>query len=389
MGIDSFAKTICIAFLVFLSFRAGAQCADTSYAVFVASNNPVVCKGESNGRLLIRVNPIDASSVSFVISIDGGPLMAIPPSMAVPGTFDKEYTGLMAGTYEIVVRDNNNCFDTINVSIQEPAEPFTVRIDSFMDATCFNNGFLQATTTGGWSSPTAYTWTAFDNMMNVLPGYPRTLGYLLSGLEGGMYTVSATDFRGCTASASATLQGFPEFAIDILPAGNHEVDLGDFIDLNVVASSGTNITYQWFPLTYLEYLSPGGDSVRSTPCGEVTYIVLGIDQDRQCSDADSVRITLTGEFDPFVPNIFNPQSFDPRNNEFQVFGPGIVDVDMEIFDRKGALIYESQDSTLAKWNGLIGGDGLEAVAGKYIYNIRVRSICGETVGRSGGVSLIR
>jgi hypothetical protein len=389
VGIVGFVRTICIGVLVFLSLSAGAQCADTSYAVFIPVNKPVICKGESNGSFTVRINPIDNSSVSYVVFFEGGPPVIADPSMDVPGTFESTFSGLAVGSYEVVVRDNNNCYDTLNVDIQEPAEAFTVLIDSTSDATCFDNGYIAATTTGGWSSPTVYTWTAFDDMMNILPGYPRTLGFSLSGLQGGAYTVEATDFRGCTASASTSLVGFPEFEISILPPGNQVSDLGEAIELNVTASSGTNISYQWFPLTYLEILSPLGDTVRSTPCSEVIYIVLGIDEDRQCSDADSVLVSLTGEFDPFIPNIFNPNSFDPRNNEFQVFGAGIQDVDMEIFDRKGALIYESSDSTLARWNGLIGGDGLEAVAGKYIYNIRVRSICGEVLGRSGGVTLIR
>ena len=389
MGKGNFVKTLSFALLVFLSLNAGAQCADTSFASFEVNNNPVVCKGEANGSVKIRINPLHPSSVSYVIFFDGGAPVVPTPSVSAPGTFDTTFVGLIAGSYEVIIRDNNGCEDTLYVDILEPAEPFTVLIDSSRDATCFNNGYLQASTIGGWSNPTVYTWTAFDNMLNILPGYPRTLGFVLNGLEGGPYTVEATDLRGCTASASANLVAFPEFEVNILPPGNHIVDLGESINLVAFPSSGTNINYQWFPLTYLDQLSTSGDSVRSTPCSNVDYIVLAIDNDRQCSAADSVNISLKGEFDPFVPNIFNPNSLDPRNNEFQVFGVGIVNVDMEIFERKGAMVYESSDSTIAKWNGLIGGDGLEAVAGKYIYSMKIESICGEIVGRSGGLSLLR
>jgi len=368
-----------------------AQCmADTSFALSTPQIVNDTCKGDANGAVKIRINPLSATSTSYTIFFNmSGPFIPTP-STTVPGTFEYLFTGLPANTYEVIVIDNNFCADTIYATVNEPALPFTVLIDSLRDALCGNNGYLAATTTGGWSSPTVYTWTAFDDMMNVLPGYPRTLGFQLLGLMGGDYTVSATDLRGCTATASATLIGGSTFEVAINPPTDPTVSLGDSIDLNAYVNTGGNIDYTWFPTTYLESISANNDSVRSTPCSEITYIVLAIDAAKGCSDADSISIKLTGEFDPFVPNIFNPFSPDPRNAEFQAFGPGISGVEMRIFDRKGAAIYESpSDVLIGKWNGRIGGNGIEAVAGKYLYTLRINSICGETVSRSGGISLLR
>lgn len=393
-NIKSVLRTIfVVAFTVFLSLDCAAQCdADTAFAISVPVLVNDTCKGDANGAVTIRINPQSSTSTNYSMFFPGNPPVIPTPSATVPGTFEASFNGLSANVYQVIVIDNNGCIDTVDVNIQEPAEPFTILIDSLRNALCGNNGYLAATTIGGWSSPSAFTWTAFDNMMNILPGYPRTLGYQLAGLSEGSYIVEATDFRGCKATASATLAGAAPFEVNIFPPGDQSVDLGDSIDVFASVSSGTNITYQWFPQTYIEPLSADGDSIRITPCSEQSYIVLAIDAARGCSSADSINIRLTGEFEPFVPNIFNTNSFDPRNNVFQAFGIGVIDVDIQIFDRKGGLVYEtptSDTNTLDSWNGRLGGDGALAVAGKYLYIVRIKSICGETVSRQGGVSLLR
>lgn len=384
-------KTVIAAFCLLFSLEAGAQClADTSFALSTPQIVNDTCKGDANGAVTIRINPLSATSTGYSIFFNGSGPFAPTPSVSVPGTWESQFSGLAANTYQAIVVDNNFCADTIEVQIREPDEPFTVVIDSVRDALCGSNGYIAATTTGGWSNPSVFTWTAFDDDMNVLPGYPRTLGYQLQGLTGGLYNVSATDLRGCRATASVNLVAGLPFEVSIDPPTDQTVSLGDSIDISASVNSGTNITYQWFPTTYLQPLSAANDSVRSKPCSDVTYIVLAIDASRNCSDADSITVSLTGEFDPYIPNIFNPYSPDPRNNVFQAFGPGITDVEMQIFERKGGLIFENPaDTRIGTWDGRIGDSGPEAVAGKYLYFLRITSICGETVSRSGGVTLLR
>ena len=66
----------------------------------------------------------------------------------------------------------------------------------------------------------------------------------------------------------------------------------------------------------------------------------------------------------WVPNIFTPG--EGTNREFKIFGIGLLDVDVSIFDRNGTLIcrYDGMESS---WNGTAKGH--ECQQGSYVYLI--------------------
>lgn len=370
--------------------KVNAQaCTGSGFAVS-SQMTPVICKNDSDGTIFIRINPLDTIPTDYEIFIGSGSATVPTPSTDIPGTFEATFTGLSAGFYPFLISNDNNCDTTFVVEVTEPDEPFALQVDSIRNALCGDNGYIAVSTTGGWSTPTVFEWNGTDEMGAQLPGFPTSFGFQLTQLVGGNYTIATTDLLGCPTTGSATIIGRPEnFELTLSPAVDPVINLGESVDLSASVNFGTNISYTWFPPDYLTINTSSGDSVTSTPCENVDYIVLAIDNDNQCSDADSISVFLTGSFEPFVPNVFRPASNDPRNNEFQAFGIGIENVDMQIFDRKGAMIYESADSTIAKWNGLLGGDGNPAVAGKYIYEMRIRSVCDDVRTKSGGISLLR
>ncbi|MEZ5024750.1 MAG: hypothetical protein R2728_16110 [Chitinophagales bacterium] len=376
--------------LVCLPQAVNAQC--PGFSIINASATDVVCKGDNNGRITVLVNNTGATILTSYIQ--PGP----PPSGQMQATsiggnqvFVDTFYNLAAGVYDVIVGDETLCTDTIKVTVSEPSSPFTVLFDSTRDASCGNNGYLAASTTGGWSNPTVFVWDGYDPMGQQINGFPKQLGFQLTTLTAGTYTVTATDSRGCKDDSTITLVGGSIFEVDITSFNNTlPMPLGDSIDLVATPNSAGNITYSWFPLRDLESISLLGDTVRVKPCVERSYIVLAIDQDRQCSDVDSIRITLDGSFAPWLPNIFDPTDPSPDRSEFKAFGKGIVEVDLEIFDRKGAIVYETPDSVaLGSWNGKFGNTGSDLVAGKYLFISRIKSICGEIISKSGGITLLR
>jgi gliding motility-associated-like protein len=109
-----------------------------------------------------------------------------------------------------------------------------------------------------------------------------------------------------------------------------------------------------------------------------------------CIASDSVQITLKDSIAPtlFIPNAFTPNE-DNINDEFKVFGEGIVEFDGNIFDRWGELIFH--------WDNIEGGwDGKRAakdlvMSEVYVYSIRVKNECRadfENV-RIGSVTVIK
>jgi hypothetical protein len=378
----------------FLCFNFISKAQDCPGFSIIGSPNttPITCFGDSDGTVsaLVTYNPGNILA-SFIEGIN---LPAQMQDTSVGGTTlaVANYDNLPAGNYNLIIGDATLCTDTFPFTVAGPTEPFAVVIDSSRNATCGNNGFIGVITTGGWNSPAVFTWDGVDINNNQLTGYPRNLGSTLSGLSGGTYTVTTTDREGCTASTQISLTQNVPFVVDIsILNGTIPLELGDSVELLATSNQpNSSIEYFWFPNTDLTILSTDGDSIRVQPCTATTYTVYALDAALQCDALDSITVTLTGEFNPWIPNVFNPDSFNPANNKFKVFGTGIESVEMEIFDRKGALLYENPEGVIiGEWDGTLGNSGNKAVAGKYLYVIKIRSICDEIITRSGGISLLR
>jgi len=112
---------------------------------------------------------------------------------------DEEYQSLgtfgnlAAGTYPIVVNDENGCVFTTNATIYEPT--IIVPTATATNSTCGNaNGGILAVATGG--SGSGYTYS--------LNGGAYGLGSF-SGLAAGTYVITAKDATGCMASKNVTI----------------------------------------------------------------------------------------------------------------------------------------------------------------------------------------
>jgi gliding motility-associated-like protein len=96
-----------------------------------------------------------------------------------------------------------------------------------------------------------------------------------------------------------------------------------------------------------------------------TYDVTLIATDaKDCIDSITKPITILDEFYIYVPNAFTPDG-NRYNNTFRVSTINIVSFDIQIFNRWGNLIFESNDYQ-DDWNGL-DMNGNPVVEGVYFY----------------------
>lgn len=70
----------------------------------------------------------------------------------------------------------------------------------------------------------------------------------------------------------------------------------------------------------------------------------------------------------YIPNAFTPNG-DGLNETFGPKGEGITEFNMQIFDRWGTLIFESNDLTI-QWDGYIHEE--KAPVGVYVYKISAK-----------------
>ena len=88
----------------------------------------------------------------------------------------------------------------------------------------------------------------------------------------------------------------------------------------------------------------------------------------------------------YSPNAFSPDG-DGLNDFFSVSGQGINDIQVEIFNRWGQMVFKSY-SPEDKWDGTFRGKDLPT--GTYIYKIKTTSYeNNQKLMKSGTISLVR
>lgn len=142
-----------------------------------ASIGDVSCAGGNNGV-------ID-------LSVSGG---TVPYSFSWSNEVTSEDNFyLSAGTYAVLVTDNNGCTTTSSYTITQPATP--VIVNGTVVTSTASNGQIDITVTGGVGGY-SYTWSNGSHEQD------------LTNLDPGTYTVVVTDNNGCAASSTFVVDGF-------------------------------------------------------------------------------------------------------------------------------------------------------------------------------------
>ena len=170
-------------------------------------------------------------------------------------------SNLPAGNYSLTVTDSNGCDYAIPFNITQPPA-LDVQSVSHTDVACNgdNTGSSTVSATGG-KSPYTYSWNTT----------PEQTGNTASGLEAGVYIVTATDANGCTA----------ELAIEIIQPEVLEIEVTSLshptCDGNADGSIEVNATGGASPYTYSWNTLPPTPGNTITALSEGTYELTVID----------------------------------------------------------------------------------------------------------------
>ena len=96
-------------------------------------------------------------------------------------------------------------------------------------------------------------------------------------------------------------------------------------------------------------------------------------------------VCLNQEVVLLLPNAFTPQGANPIFRPVVVFGQNLTQYRLEIYDRYGRRIFESEDWQRG-WNGLINGQ--MAPQGVYVYRLVYRSETGQSEELKGSLMLL-
>jgi len=114
---------------------------------------------------------------------------------SIPPQFTQTATGLVAGTYIVIVHDAQGCTTSCTVTLTEPSQ-LTCSITVDKEINCYGAGGAEATAyASGGTPPYTYLWNT----------NPVQTTQTALGLFSQSYTVVITDAKGCTSSCSVTI----------------------------------------------------------------------------------------------------------------------------------------------------------------------------------------
>lgn len=283
------------------------------------------------------------------------------------------FTGVAAGTYQIVVSENG-CEATRTTTVNSSSSLIvnTTVIDDNCGTSCA--GRINVTISGG-TPPYACNW---NHTTATLP--------ILSSVCGGTYTATVVDASGCSASVTATVGGQAGATADfnLYPT---EVTLYEGLAQLTNTSQGAD-SYLW---------NLGMDSISTATSPTFDFSVLGVGVHQICLTASSVggcsdknckTIVVKDDMPIYVPNAFTP-NIDDINPEFKPAMreiTGFQEYEWSIFNRWGEVIYTTE-SLAQGWDGTYNGKPV--AQGLYAWRLRVKFYTSTAQVYMGHVSLIR
>lgn len=252
----------------------------TTYQVAVSDANGCM----ESTTVVVTVNPLPVASAGDDGEICSGGQFLLQAS-ASGGTGDYEYhwnNGLGFGaekpvsplsttTYTITITDDEGCSDTDEITLN--VNPLPAVSATKEDAACGQSNGSAMATAGGGTAPYAFTWSNGQT------------GEEANGLAAGSYSVTATDTKGCMATATVAISSQAGPIVNI--AGVTQICRGDSANLIAVVVDGNG------PFGYNWSNALGTDSnIRVAPTANTTYSVTVTDAN-DCIGVAQVTVPVT------------------------------------------------------------------------------------------------
>ncbi len=229
-----------------------------------SSKTDVSCKGGSTGSITLTVSGGTVGS-GYSYSWTG-------PSFTAT---TKDISTLKAGSYTVTVTDANSCTKSATIVISEPA--------AILDATASTtntkckgsaDGSIDLTPSGG-TTPYTYLWSNASTSQNQ------------TNIVAGTYSVTITDFKGCTSSKSYTITEPTALSV-ILSTTNITCNGLKDGKTSLAVSGGTSgYTYAWTGTGSVSWRTGTKDTMINLPAGTYNYVVTDANS---CTKSGSATI---------------------------------------------------------------------------------------------------
>lgn len=281
--------------------------------VVSSSVSAVSCFGGTNG--------------SVAVTVSGG-----TPSYAYSwntGASGANLNGVSTRTYILTVTDANNCTATHTVSVPQPASALAVATTYSNTTTCYQAGAITANASATGGTPGySYVWQ---------PG--NMAGPALSNAAAGNYTVTVTDTKSCSATASVSVEGAYTPMVLSLQQEVQPTCKAAAGSIELSLTGGTPAySYLW---------NTGATSLNLSGITEGSYHLEVTDSMKCKAQFDYI---LKCHFEVFIPEYFSPNG-DGKNDLFEIkFIDQYPNNKLTIYNRWGSPVY-AKDGYANEWDG--------------------------------------
>ncbi|MDA9555854.1 gliding motility-associated C-terminal domain-containing protein [Pelobium sp.] len=234
---------------------------------------------------------------------------------------------------------------------------------------------LRSSVSAGYSNP-AYLWQVDRNDGQGWIDIPNTntSDYTATidnaNINGYSYRMAAAE-KDNISSASCRVYSNP-ITVSVSPkitanAGD-DLYLLENASTKILASAPPNLTYKWFPSTYLD--NPNSLQPIAKPLQTTTYKLLVTNPTTGCTAEDEVTIFVNQDIK--IPNTFTPNG-DGQNDLWDIKGlAGNKTADVSVFNRYGQLVYRSKGYEKS-WDGRLKNNPLPTGMYYYIIDLHVKN----------------
>jgi gliding motility-associated-like protein len=307
----------------------------------------------------------------------------------VDNTVNPEHEYADGGIYqvELKVTSGNGCLDSVTAPVEvyfAPDAEMIVTVTEGCPPLCTQ--FFDASTIGS-GGIVEWTW----NFGNLQTSTDRNAQHCYFGEEIFESTFYDVSLRTVSDNGCVTLLVMDDL-IEIYPTPyadfTWDPDSVSMFDPRVFFQDGSYGADYW-TWEFGDPLNSATSSLQNPVYefgqqGEYS-IILTAANDFGCQDSTLKKLTVYSDFRFYIPNSFTPNS-DDRNEKFFGKGAGIMTYNMQVYDRWGKLVFESNDPEY-QWDGTTGGK--VSPQGMYVYRFNVRDMNSNWHQYTGEVYLIR
>jgi gliding motility-associated-like protein len=297
------------------------------------------------------------------------------------GSTQEDLNQIPNGNYAVIVTDANGCVKQAQYTIYRP-DPILISVDEQVTSDCDQRTVFQqfvASASGG-VPPFVYQWSS-----GTISGVN---GQIMTTAIDGIVTLTVTDSIGCTATYSVNVDLVQLGTIAFEPVSIGYSTYGIFSINDPITFTSTitgdyqNVVWNFGDGTFSNelnpihtYSSPGEYIVTQT-----VYYPFG------CVYQQVISLWVEQGYFIAIPSAFTPNK-DGVNDTYRPITKRLRDVQLDVYDSWGSLIYSEKGDVLVGWDAMI--KGVPAENGNYYCTVKARTFYNTTIEATQTFVLIK